>query len=39
MTETNWEQAFRALPSEELDKLAVLRVMECTNGVISTSVS
>ena len=34
MTETNWDEAFRALPSEELDKLAVLRVMECTNGVI-----
>ncbi len=31
---TDWDTAFNALPSEELDKLAVLRVMECANGVL-----
>ena len=31
---TDWTSAFNALSSEELDKLAVLRVMECANGVI-----
>lgn len=30
----NWFSAFSALPPTELDKLAVLRVIECTNGVI-----
>ena len=31
---TDWDTSFNALPSYELDKLAVLRVMECANGVI-----
>ena len=31
---TDWTSAFNALSSDELDKLAVLRVMECANGVI-----
>ena len=31
---TNWTKEFTSLPLEELDALAVLRVMECTNGVI-----
>jgi len=30
----DWKQLYSNLPSEELDKIAVLRVMECTNGVI-----
>ena len=30
----NWKQIYSNLPSEELDKIAVLRVMECTNGII-----
>ncbi|MCP9775989.1 hypothetical protein [Cyanobium sp. WAJ14-Wanaka] len=30
----DWSAAFSALPSSELDKLAILRVIECTNGVI-----
>ena len=29
-----WKQKFEALSEEELEKLAILRVMECTNGVI-----
>lgn len=31
---TDWTSEFNALSSEELDKLAVLRVIECANGVI-----
>ena len=31
---TDWLELYEALPSEELDKIAVLRVMECTNGII-----
>ena len=31
---TNWKEVYDNLPSEELDKIAILRVMECTNGVI-----
>ena len=31
---TDWDSAFTSLPSDELDKLAVLRVMECANGVL-----
>ena len=34
MTEYNWTETFESLPPEELDKLAVLRIMECTNGII-----
>lgn len=30
----DWKQLYSNLPSDELDKIAVLRVMECTNGVI-----
>jgi len=30
----NWNKIFEALPDEEQDKLALLRVIECTNGVI-----
>ena len=35
MTEYNqWFDDFAALPDEELDKLALLRIVECTNGLI-----
>ena len=30
----DWETLYNALPDEELDKIALLRVMECTNGII-----
>ena len=30
----NWKELYESLPEEELDKIAILRVMECTNGVI-----
>jgi hypothetical protein len=30
----NWRQTFESLGEEQKHKLAVLRVMECTNGVI-----
>ena len=30
----NWDTIFQALPDEEQDKLALLRLVECTNGVI-----
>jgi hypothetical protein len=30
----DWYSIFNALPDTEKDKIAVLRVMECTNGVI-----
>lgn len=30
----DWKTIYSNLPSEELDKIAILRVMECTNGVI-----
>ena len=30
----DWKQTFEALTEEQKQKLAVLRVMECTNGVI-----
>lgn len=30
----DWNTIFQALPDEEQDKLALLRVVECTNGVI-----
>lgn len=30
----DWEKLFNELPSEELDKIALLRVIECSNGVI-----
>ncbi len=30
----NWRQTFESLSEEQKHKLAVLRVMECTNGVI-----
>ena len=30
----NWKEIYGSLPDTEKDKIAVLRVMECTNGVI-----
>ena len=30
----DWQKLYDALPDEELDKIALLRVMECTNGII-----
>ena len=30
----NWKELYENLPSEELDRVAILRVMECSNGVI-----
>jgi hypothetical protein len=29
----NWDFIFQALPDEEQDKLALLRLIECSNGV------
>ena len=34
MTQRNWNYIFLTMPDEEQDKLALLRVIECTNGVI-----
>ena len=31
---TDWTAVFQSLPPEELDALAVLRIVECSNGVI-----
>ena len=31
---TNWTEVFDSVPPDELDKLAVLRIMECTNGIL-----
>ena len=33
MTKTNWTETFESLDSDELDALAVLRIVETTNGV------
>jgi hypothetical protein len=30
----NWDTIFQALPDEEQDKLALLRLIECSNGVV-----
>ena len=30
----DWKELYENLPEEEKDKIAILRVMECTNGVI-----
>ena len=30
---TNWTETFESLPSDELDKLAVLRLLETSNGI------
>ena len=30
----NWKELYESLPEEELAEIAILRVMECTNGVI-----
>ena len=30
----NWKELYDNLHNEELDKIAILRVMECTNGII-----
>ena len=32
----DWNAIFQALPDEEQDKLALLRVIECSNGVIQS---
>ena len=32
----NWNKIFEALPDEEQDKLALLRVIETSNGVIQS---
>jgi len=32
----DWDFIFQALPDEEQDKLALLRVIECSNGVIQS---
>lgn len=34
---TNWKEKYNELTDSELNKIAVLRVMECTNGVIQHS--
>ena len=34
MIMTDWKEQYGNLPDSELDKIAVLRVMECTNGII-----
>jgi len=34
---TDWEPLYENLPDEEKDKIAILRVMECTNGIIQHS--
>ena len=31
---TDWTATFNSLPPEELDALAVLRIVECSNGII-----
>jgi response regulator of citrate/malate metabolism len=31
---TDWTAVFKSLPDEELDNLAVLRIIECSNGII-----
>ena len=31
---TNWKEKYNELTDSELNKIAILRVMECTNGVI-----
>ena len=36
MIEKDWNSIFRALPDEEQDKLALLRVIETSNGVIQS---
>lgn len=33
----DWDALFNQLPSEELDKVALLRIIECSNGVIQYS--
>ena len=30
----DWKAIYRDLPDEEKEKIAILRVMECSNGVI-----
>ena len=34
---TNWKEKFNELTDGELNKVAILRVMECTNGIIQHS--
>ena len=31
---TDWTSVFKSLSTDELDKLAVLRIIECSNGII-----
>ncbi len=31
---TNWDKEFTSLSSDDLDSIAVLRVLECSNGII-----
>ena len=31
---TDWDQLFTSLSSDDLDSIAVLRVLECSNGII-----
>ena len=33
-TMIDWDTRFQALPDAEKDKIALLRVIECTNGII-----
>ena len=34
MSEGRWPELLRQIPTAELDKLAILRVLECSNGMI-----
>ena len=34
MSEGRWPELLRQIPTAELDKLAILRVLECSNGII-----
>ena len=34
MSQSHWSELLRQVPSAELEKLAVLRVLECSNGMI-----
>ena len=34
MSQSHWSELLRQVPSTELEKLAILRVLECSNGMI-----
>ena len=34
VAKVNWEAEFSSLSPQELDKLALLRIIECSNGVV-----